>query len=52
MKNYQMKLNFGEDEYCHELYERWLEATDEEDNPRNWEEFKMIYSQLMNKNDT
>lgn len=52
MKNYQMKLNFGEDERCHELYERWLEESNEEDSPRNWEDFKMIYAQLTDNHDT
>lgn len=52
MKNYQMKLNFGEDERCHELYEQWLEVNNEEDNPRNWEEFKIVYTELTKDNDT
>ena len=52
MQNYQMKLNFGEDEKCHEMYEQWLETTNEEDNPRNWEDFKKIYAIATQKHDT
>ena len=52
MQNYQMKLNFGEDEKCHELYEKWLDETNEEDNPYNWEDFKKIYARATQKHDT
>lgn len=52
MKNYQMRLDFGEGQECHSLYEYWLEVTGEKDDSRNWEEFKMIYNELKPKHDT
>jgi len=52
MQNYQMKLNFGEDEMCHQMYEYWLEFLKKEDSPTNWEDFKSRYNALMGNHDT
>jgi hypothetical protein len=43
-----MKLDFGEGEELHLAYENWLEVTNEEDNPTNWEVFKGAW-QIMTK---
>ena len=36
MKNYQLKLDFGEGEKCHRAYEIFLQAYDKEDTPEEW----------------
>ena len=47
-----MKLNFGEDERCHRMYEYWIEFLKKEDTPTNWEDFKVLYNKLTEKHDT
>lgn len=36
MKNYQLKLDFGEGERCHKAYEVFLQAFEKEDTPEEW----------------
>jgi hypothetical protein len=39
MKGYQLKLDFGEGQECHKLYEEFLQETGMEDTPEQWSIF-------------
>lgn len=43
MKNYQLKLDFGEGQDCHRLYEEFLQETGIEDTPEQWGMFVRCY---------
>ena len=44
MKNYQMRLDFGEGIFCHRAYEIWLEETNANDSDVAWEVFRRAWS--------
>lgn len=43
MKGYQLKLDFGEGQDCHRLYEEFLQETGIEDTPEQWGMFVRCY---------
>jgi hypothetical protein len=43
MKGYQLKLDFGEGQECHKLYEEFLQETKTEDTPEQWGMFVTCY---------
>jgi hypothetical protein len=48
MKGYQLKLDFGEGQECHKLYEEFLQETGMEDTAGQWGMFIKCY-QLINE---
>ena len=48
MKGYQLKLDFGEGQECHRLYEEFLQETGMEDTAEQWGMFIKCY-QLINE---
>ncbi len=43
MRGYQLKLDFGEGQDCHRLYEEFLQETGIEDTPEQWGMFVRCY---------
>lgn len=43
MKGYQLKLDFGEGQECHKLYEEFLQETGMEDTAEQWGMFVNCY---------